>query len=42
MVVQTAYAAVGMPWRCMKALAKALLDSRRAAACVGPKTRILR
>ena len=31
--------AVGMPWRAMNALANALLDSRRAAAAVGPKSR---
>jgi hypothetical protein len=28
-----------MPWRCMKALAKALELSSCAAACVGPKMR---
>ena len=29
--------AVGTRWRAMNALANALLDSRRAAACLGPK-----
>ena len=36
-VVQTEYLAVGMRCRCMNSLAKLLLDSRRAAARVGPK-----
>ena len=37
-VSQVRNRAVGTSWRAMKAFAKALLDSRRAAAAVGPKS----